>query len=287
MANQENFRTDVSSESKKYAKYTVSRIIEKLSDDLLTIEAPADFPVNLNGYNVEINIYSLEDNSLIFSTTVSNETTPNVLITQTLVYDDNTGRNLLFIDFSKLTGINFPVGQISATFNFFKNEVGSATEQILKVTDISTTRQEVELELTDITKREEFEKFAIPYISAEYVQNALKQAFNQPNSADLVTYTTSSQLNRPTIASELGETIAIDLVNYGFDTGSINFPGVYQLAQQVLDNAYFTVSNTVARDIQTLTGSFTNVYLNNIISNAIRVEYQKVVNRQQYRFILL
>lgn len=287
MANQENFKTDVLSESKKYAKYTVSRVIEKLSDDLLRIETPADFPVDLNGYNVQINIYSLEDNSLIFSTVISNETTPNVLITRTLSYEDGTARKLLFVDFSKLIGINFPSGQVSVTFNFFKNEVGSTTEKVLKVTRISTTRQEVELELTDKTKLQEFEKFATPYISANNVQNALKQVFNQPNSTNLVTYTTSSQLNRQAVESQLGETIATYLVNYGFDTGSINFPGVYQVAQQVLDNAYLTVSTIVARDIQTQTGSFTNVYLNSIVSNAIRTEYQKIVNRQQYRFILL
>lgn len=287
MANQENFKTDVLSESKRYAKYTVSRVIENLTDDLLSMEVPAEFPVNLNGYNVEVNIYSLADNSLIFTTIVSNETTPGALVTKTLTYDDNTGRNLLFIDFSKLTGINFPVGQVSATFNFFKNEVGSSTDQVLKVTDISITRQEIELELTDATKINELNKFAIPYISAANVQNAIKQLFNQPNSATLVTYTTGSQLNSQSIASQLGETITDDLVKYGFDTGSVNFPGVYQIAQQVLDNAYLVVSNTVARDITNLTSSFTSVYLNDIVANAIRAEYGKVTKNQQYRFILL
>lgn len=287
MANQENFKTDVTSASKQYQKYTVSRIIEKLSDNLLQIEAPANFPVDLHSYNVHINVYSLADNSLIYDTVVSNEETPGVLVTKTYSYNDATARALLFIDFSKALGLNLPAGQVSITLNFFKNEVGSFDNQALKVTAISTTRQEVELELTDNTQLTALTQFATPYVSVPYVDNVLKQIFNQPNSSNLVTFTTGSQTTSQLIAKQFTGSIATDLVTYGFDTGSTQQPGVYQIAQQVLDKAYVVVSNIIAKDVQNFTSSFTSTYLNTVVQAAIRNEYAKVVSSQQYRFILL
>lgn len=287
MANQENFKTDVISESKRYSKYTVSRIIENLSDNLLQLEAPADFPVELSGYGVQLSVYSLEDNSIIYETYLSNDDTPGVLTTETFWYDDNSVRKLLFVDFSKVIGLNLPIGQVSITLNFFKNEVGSFNNQVLKVNNISVTRQEVELELTNTASRSDLRTFATPYISAEYVQNAISQIFNQPNSSTLNSRTTGSRVTNQSIAAQLGETIVNNLQTYGFDTGSVAQPGVYQLAQTILDNAYPSVINQVQLDIRNNTSSFTSVYLNNIVQSAISSEYAKVARNQQYRFILL
>lgn len=287
MANQENFKTDVTSESKQYSKYTVSRIIENLSDNLLQLEAPADFPAELNRYGVQLSVYSLADNSIIYETYLSNDNTPGVLYTKTLWYNDNGVRKLLFVDFSKVIGLNLPVGQVSITLNFFKNEVGSFDNQTLKVSNISVTRQEVELELTNTASLSELRKFATPYISAEYVQNAISQIFNQPNSSTLDSRTTGSKITSQSIATQLGETIVNALRTYGFDTGSATQPGVYQLAQTILNNAYPSVINQVQSDIRNNTSSFTSVYLNSIVHSAISNEYANVARNQQYRFILL
>lgn len=287
MANQENFKTDVTSNSAQFAKYTVSRIISNLSDDLLRIEAPADFPVDLNGYNVQINVYSLADNSLIYTAAISNEKNPGALYTESLWYTDGSVRQLLFVDFSKIVGLNLPLGQVSITLNFFKNEVGSLDQPVLKVSQISLTRQEVELELTDGSKINELTTFADPYISAQHIQDAIKQIFNQPNSSTLNSYTTGSRVTSESIAAQFTGSVESDLIKYGFDTGSNLQPGVYQVAQTVLNNAYQVVFTRVAQDLEKNTGSFSSTYLNKIVQDAIRSEYVKVVGNQPYRFILL
>lgn len=285
MANQNNFKENTTQLSQDYIKYTVSRVIQSMSDNLLEMEVPATFPSEVLGNNIEINLYSLVDNSLIYSDFISNKTLGAVTV-NTLQYTSGS-RNLLFIDFSKITDLVFPSGQYSATLNFFSDEVGSYDNRVLKVSNISPSRKEVELELTDISQLEYLTKFAIPYISAEYVENAIKQIFNQPESLNLDSNTTGSQITSQSIASQFTATMQQDIITYGFDTGSGNQPGVYQIAQSVLDQAYIQVLGSIKAEILKGTKNFTSVYLNTIIQDAISKEYNKVVSNQPYRFVLL
>ena len=72
MANQQNYKSNTQQLSDSYTRYTVSRIIANKNDDLLDMEVPADFSEALIQNNVEVSLYSLADNSLIFSDVVKN-----------------------------------------------------------------------------------------------------------------------------------------------------------------------------------------------------------------------
>ena len=72
MANQENYKSNLQTLSEQYNKYTVSRIVATTKDNLLEMEVPADFPQRITKANIEINLYSLSDNSLIVHSVPSN-----------------------------------------------------------------------------------------------------------------------------------------------------------------------------------------------------------------------
>jgi len=72
MANQTNYQSNIQELSNSYTRYLVSRTIANTKDDLLDMEVPADFSEALLQNTVEVNLYSLADNSLIFSDVVKN-----------------------------------------------------------------------------------------------------------------------------------------------------------------------------------------------------------------------
>ena len=104
MAEQQNYQSNIQELSDSYTKYTVSRIIANKKDDLLDMEVPSDFSEALLQNNVEVNLYSLADNSLIFSDVVRNVS--GSIFTETLQYNDNSLRKLLYIDFAKVPNLN-------------------------------------------------------------------------------------------------------------------------------------------------------------------------------------
>ena len=135
MANQENYKSNLETLSQQYNKYTVSRVVATTKDNLLEMEVPANFPEKITKANIEINLYSLADNSLIYSDFISNAITGAVTV-QRLQYFDGT-RNLLFIDFSKLSDLIVPIGQYSVSLNFFQDEIGSYDNRSLSISTIS------------------------------------------------------------------------------------------------------------------------------------------------------
>jgi len=95
MANQTNYQSNIQELSNSYTRYLVSRTIANTKDDLLDMEVPADFSEALLQNTVEVNLYSLADNSLIFSDVVKNVS--GSIYVETLQYEDNSSPILIQI----------------------------------------------------------------------------------------------------------------------------------------------------------------------------------------------
>lgn len=265
MANQENYKSNLESLSQQYIKYSVSRIIADNRDNLLEAEVPASFPQQISNANVEINLYSLADNSLIYSDFISNAITGAVTV-QTLQYSDNTKRNLLFIDFSKLTDLIIPVGQYSVSLNFFENEIGAYDNRSLNISVITPSRTEVELTGNNIS---ELNEFALPSISSTWILAALTQAFNQSGS-NVTIPANNTVLSSGSIGAQM-PTVATQIDSY-------NFNGVYDVAQTILDGAYITAVSDVSKLISENKTRFTTETLGTIISSSLAAEYKKYLD---------
>jgi len=267
MANQENYKSNLQTLSEQYNKYTVSRIVATTKDNLLEMEVPANFPQQITKANIEINLYSLSDNSLIFSDFISNSITGAVTL-QRLQYNiDGMSRNLVFIDFSKVTDLLVPIGQYGVSLNFFEDEIGSYVNPSLSISTISPSRTEVELLGTDIN---ELNQFALPSLNSVWIKDALKQVFNQTGSnvripADNTVLTTGS------IGQQMSQFVATSIEQYNFD-------GVYNIAQSILDGAYITATTEVDSLLANNTTRFTNATLATIISSSLVAEYKKYLD---------
>ena len=267
MANQENYKSNLQTLSEQYNKYTVSRIVATTKDNLLEMEVPADFPQRITKANIEINLYSLSDNSLIFSDFISNSITGAVTLQPLQYSNDGMRRNLLFIDFSKVTDLFVPIGQYAVSLNFFEDEIGSYDNRSLSISTISPSRTEVELLGTDIN---ELNQFALPSLNSVWVKDALKQVFNQTGSnvripADNTVLTTGS------IGQQMPQFVATSIEQYNFD-------GVYNIAQSILDGAYITATTEVDSLLANNTTRFTNATLATIISSSLVAEYKKYLD---------
>lgn len=291
MPNTQNFKTNVASLSQVYTKYTVSRVIANKQDNLLDMEVPADFQQELLQNNIEINLYSLADNSLIFSDFIKNS---DAIRTETLQYNDNTSRNLLYIDFAKVVpNLQIPSGQYSVTLNFFADEIGSYDNRILKVSKISTSRREVELKLTDIKQQNLLEQFAIPRIPAEYIEPVLIQIFNQEGANEVSPPTSPAKIDSASLYQNFGSGSGQLLIEYGFNVDDGERPGINTVSQNVLNIAYPIAKQTV-NDMIVLSGStsFTETELSKYVVDAIDVAYDEILNDEarnpsKYRFDLI
>jgi hypothetical protein len=289
MANQENFSTDIQAVSDSYTKFTVSRIIDNTQDTLLDMEVPAEFSDALLENNIEISLYSLADNSLIYSDVIRNG---EGIFTIALQYRDNSLRRLLFIDFSKLE-LDLPTGQYTVSLNFFADELGSSDERVLNITNISTSRTEVEMELTDVTLQPDMEQFAIPRIPVNFIYPVLAQIFNQSGS-DAVDVPTSpikidsSSLYR-NFTSESGER----LIEYQFDVDAESKLGINTITQNVLDDAYpLVIEKIEAMILNSGSTSFTETELEQYVIESLDIAYDSALddeaqNPQHYRFDLI
>jgi hypothetical protein len=289
MANQENFSTDIQAVSDSYTKFIVSRIIDNTQDTLLDMEVPAEFSDALLENNIEISLYSLADNSLIYSDVIRNG---EGIFTIALQYRDNSLRRLLFIDFSKLE-LDLPTGQYTVSLNFFADELGSSDERVLNITNISTSRTEVEMELTDVTLQPDMEQFAIPRIPVNFIYPVLAQIFNQSGS-DAVDVPTSpikidsSSLYR-NFTSESGER----LIEYQFDVDAESKLGINTITQNVLDDAYPLVIEKIEAMILNFgSTSFTETELEQYVIESLDIAYDSALddeaqNPQHYRFDLI
>ena len=294
MANQQNYASDVSRLAESYNKYTVSRIIANKRDNLLDMEVPAYFSDNIthNNTSIEINLYSLADNSLIFSDVIKNVS--GSIYTQQLQYDDNSLRTLLFVDFSRVGLVDIPTGQYTVTLNFFRDELGSYDDRTLNVSRISTSRTEVELSLADTTLHQKLARFATPAIPTEYIETVLRQIFNQEIPSNAVVPPTSPvRITSANLYSNFESGSGERLVEYGFDIDDENRIGINTIAQNVLNAAYRIAGRNVRNTI-VASGSigFTEDQLITYVVDAIDEAYDAALadeqqHPQRYRFDLL
>ena len=291
MANQTNYQSNIQELSNSYTRYLVSRTIANTKDDLLDMEVPADFSEALLQNTVEVNLYSLADNSLIFSDVVKNVS--GSIYVETLQYEDNSSRKLLYIDFAKVEGLQLPSGQYGVTLNFFADELGSYNDRILKVNRISTSRTEVELKLTDLTQQQNLQQFAIPKIPVEFVRPILIQIFNQEGADNLRLPTSPVKIDSSSLYQNFSSGSGQKLVQYNFDDDDGSRIGINTIMQNVLDDAYPIALKTV-EDMIFVSGStsFTETELSKYVVDAIDIAYDSALadeaaNPQNYRFDLI
>ena len=291
MAERQNYQSNIQELADSYTKYTVSRIIANKKDDLLDMEVPADFSEALLENNVEVNLYSLADNSLIFSDVVRNVS--GSIFTETLQYNDNSLRKLLYIDFAKIPDLNLPSGQYEVSLNFFSDEVGAYDNRILKVNKISTSRTEVELRLTDPTQQQLLQQFATPLIPAEFIKPILIQIFNQEGADEVVLPTSPIKIDSSSLYQNFASGSGEKLIQYNFDDDDGSLIGINTIMQNVLDDAYPIALKTV-EDMMFLSGSttFTETELSQYVVDAIDIAYDAALddeaqNPQNYRFDLI
>jgi len=294
MPNLENFKSNVDTiEQTQFSpRYTISRVVESYEDDLLETELPADFSDAILENNIEIHLYNLSDNSLIFSDVIVNVS--GSIYTKTFQYEDNTTRKLLFIDFNKIQPrFGLPVGRYSATFNFFKNEIGSHNNKILKINRISTSRTEVELKLTDTTQQNILQSFSSPVIPSNIIIPVLKQIFNQSGSTDVTLPISPVKIDSSSLYQNFTSGSGENLLRYNFDEDDGSRIGINTIMQNVLNDAYPIALKTV-EDMISLSGStgFTESELSTYVIDAIDSVYDAALddeaqNPQNYRFDLI
>jgi len=292
MPNIQNFTSDIDELSQLYPRYAVSRIIADKADDLLSAEVPVHIN-NISDLTVELHLYSLADNSLIFSDFLRSSGSSDIY-TETLQYEDSTQRSLLYIDFAKFEQIrNIPDGTYSVTLNFFADEIGAYDDKNLKVSVISTSRTEVELKLTDTEQVDALAKFTIPRIPKEHIFDVLIQIFNQEGADAVHPPTSPVKVDMDTTYGEMEDNYGDKLKTYGFDEdlGEEKI-GINTIAQEVLDTAYIQVQAKIEEDIETGATAFTEAKLNEYITNALEVAYSDwttdmQTNPSKYRFKLI
>lgn len=184
MANTANYETNIARLKDTYKRYTVSRIIANPLDNLLELEIPALIPEK---FFVEISLYSLANNNVVFNTTIDNQADPSIFTVTTLQYSDGGSRRLIFIDFSKLpTVIEVPDGRFEVVLNFFVPEIGNQNTYPLILNTVSPSRTEIEVKLAPQYKTPQsaslLTTFASPQINAQWALDALKYICNQSQS---------------------------------------------------------------------------------------------------------
>jgi hypothetical protein len=147
MPNQENFRTNLS--TKTDPRYTASRIISVTDNLILNEEVPASFAFD-NDDVIEIHFYTAVGNELILSTTVN--PTENIIKSHIVTYADNSYKNYIRIDFTKLfvdKNLILIPSDYRMVLNFFSGEIGTYENRKLNIDIISDSRTEVQLSFND------------------------------------------------------------------------------------------------------------------------------------------
>lgn len=282
MANQLNYSTDLTSLSVSNTKFMVSRILDNEKSSLLELQIPAELQ---DISYVEISLYSLLDNSLVYFNSFPS-TTPGLLTVKTLAYEDSSIRKLVFIDFSK-TEIQLIDGRYQAVFNFFAEEIGNANTSSLYVTNISPSRREVQLRLTPEYRTSDnitqLKNFASPQINTVWVMDAIKQIFNQPGSTGSLIPTDKTPLTFETITSSLPPSSSQLLADE--NTPDIFVGKVKQQTQLLLNSAYGYASQSIAIKQNNGTIRFTTTALNEIVSSSLDLALKQYVQIPEFKLL--
>ncbi len=264
MANQQNYKTDIVSTSNNYTKFTVSRIVDNPLDSLIEVEVPTNIP---DSFDVEVSLYSLYDNLLVYNTTVSSVS--ETFSAKTFTYSDTSYRRFLTFDFSQ-TDIIFVDGRFQAVFSFFVPVIGDANTTPLMVTNISPSRTEVQLQLMPeyrtFASSSVLKDFVSPQITYDWVLDAMIQIFNQPKSftSDKIP-TDNTSMSYAIVESFLPEDV-VTLINDD-NTDAQFTSSIKQTTQLILDKAYgFATESVKAAPDSTI---YTLERLNTLISASI------------------
>lgn len=264
MANTRNFNTNTTTLDGRYTRYMVSRVIDNPSNKLLEVEVPTTIPEH---FTVELNFYTLTNNSLITSL-VLDSNDENVFEATTLVYTDTSYRRLLFIDFSKID-ITLDQGRFEVVINFFVPEIGSFNEPQLMLTNISPSRKEVEFSISPeyltTSSVGKLVNFALPQISSQWVLDAMRQIFNQspsPTSPNIPTDNTN--LTFDVVESFLPQSVVI-LINDP-NTSPMFTSSIKLTTQTVLNAAYGFASQSIMASSSVV---YTDAVLNQLVSRSI------------------
>jgi len=265
MANFTNFQSDIDRLSRGYSRFMVSRVVPTTRNALIEVQVPATLP---EAYSVEISLYSVSTNALLFNETIHSSTSDSPFYTQTLQYNGtNQLRRFLFIDFSKIVVSpldRIPDGDLQAVLNFFAEEIGSYESQSLYITQISPSRREVELKLapeydTPINRTKLLE-MSRPQINSDAVLDAVDQIFGKPT-------TTQIQSNNT-------------VFSFAFVTASAQFPkgftqevltSIENSTNRILTQSYGAVTASIKSEIASGKHRFTDTYLQTLISEQIEL----------------
>lgn len=262
MANQTNYVTDLTVSSNNYKKFTVSRIVQNPYNTLIQTELPSTIP---DVFDVEVSLYALVNNQRVYTNTFSSQS--DSLGIMTFAYADVTSRKFLVFDFSK-SDIQTLDGTFQLVLSFLVPTVGSLNTLPLRITKISPSRTELELQLSPQYKTNvsasQLRDFAIPQVNSMWAIDLLKYVCNQPNlNANIPTDKTPLLFD--IIQEFLPPTQSAKITNpnvSGFYTQSIK-----NATQTLLNSTY----NIATASIQALPPNtrLTHVLLSNILSSSV------------------
>lgn len=265
MANTDNFKSNVNLLSRQFSRFMVSRVFDNPLTPMLEVEEPANLPAV---FFIEISLYSLSDNSLVYNTTISTNLQTNVLFTRTLQYEAQNVRRLLFVDFSK-EQLAIPEGEYQAVVSFFVGEIGDLEEKPLFIHTVSPSRREVELRLLPEYKTQAnmntLLNISRPQINSESVMNAVRQIFGQATQSSIPSDNTS--------------------FSYGFVTQSLPdgltsvvTNQLLTITNTIMSSSFNSVTASINQQLQQGRTRFTDTYLENIINTSISASYATVLS---------
>jgi len=210
MPNQANFRSNITTQTEP--RFAASRIVSNPSELILFEEVPASFAFDAQD-NVEVHFYTIIGNQLLLSTTIT--LNDNIIKSHIVAYDDNSYKNYIRIDFTKLfvdKNLVLVPGDYKLVLNFFSDEIGSYTDRRLTIDTISPSRTEVQLTFNnvvdDIARRED------EYLLREFIE----PAFNKIDAVGVAQkiFESGVELNDPTegvTADTIVQNIEIPVIN--------------------------------------------------------------------------
>lgn len=267
MANQNNFKTNIPRQT--VGRLLASRVFSNNLDKLLELQVPAMVP---DQFDVEISLYSLADNSLIY-TAVFPSSEDGLFQLKALKYDDLSVRRMLFIDFSK-TKIPFVniTGRYQMVINFFAREIGDYDNQTLWVSDISPSRTELQLDILPEYKNNtsslQLVRFASPQINKLWVTDAIKQIFNQSSGTTSNIPTDRTQMTPDVVTSFLPKPVYQTIYNTSSQSDALA-ASVESTIQIVLNEAYKYATSSINNKINLGQVRFTQSDLINIVSSSL------------------
>lgn len=179
MPNQNNFRSNI---NKSEPRFLASRLVRLPEEELLLEEIPASFGYD-NEDVVEIHFYTVQENALLLSLTAPLNS--GILKSHLVSYDDNTYKNYLQIDFTKLfvdKSIIFIPGEYRVVFNFFSDEIGSYDDRQLEIKTISPSRTEIAVGFPPITPPNE----VLQQFQQDTIYEFTTPAFSKPDAVGIM-----------------------------------------------------------------------------------------------------